>query len=125
MNRKMLAKIIPTFGEGFKEDANLDVVLSLSHDEFLKGWPDAKRSTIQIDKKGMLRLSLNMAMGINFQKENGEWERDRNIYATLEFKMLTYQGFESYGVKYGAQPKTLEMTKMKILDKDGKEQENE
>lgn len=125
MNRKMLAQVIPTFGEEFSEDSNIDVVLSLSHNEFLKGVPDSKRGGFQIDKKGNVKITVNAAMGINFEKDNGEWERARNIYMTFEYKFRAYVGWESYGTKFGFAPKTLEVTKMRILNKEGKEEENE
>ena len=56
MTTSLLSKVIPSFAEEFGKKRNLDIMFTPSHSRFLKAFPDAKRSSVYIDKNGNFKV---------------------------------------------------------------------
>ena len=56
MTTSLISKILPTFTEEFGKKRNLDIMFTPSHNRFLNAFPEAKRSSVYIDKNGNWKI---------------------------------------------------------------------
>lgn len=63
----LVSKFIPSITDEFGKGKKMDAMFTFSHNRFLKGFPDAKRSTVLIDKNGNMKVSMNFQVWLNVE----------------------------------------------------------
>jgi len=88
-----------------------------------KQLPETKVSGFQMDKNGNLRFVLNGSVTLLVQKERNTWEEARSIFAsvTAKGKVVTKEISETEKVMV-IFPKALELTSLKIFNKEEESQ---
>ena len=71
MNTGILAKVLPSIKEDYGDDKNIDIVLTPSHAEFKKGFPNSDISQFQMDKDGNWKISLNLFAKLRVEMSPG------------------------------------------------------
>lgn len=97
--------------------------MSMSHSLIAKKIPDSKVSGFQMDKNGNFRFVLNGSVTLLVQKSRNEWEEARSIFASIVAKgkviMKEISETEKVMVVF---PKALELSSIKIFNKEEEEQ---
>merc|ERR1712038_1321346 len=91
----------------------------MSHSLIAKKLPETKVSGFQMDKNGNFRFILNGSVTLLVQKKKNEWEEARSIYAsiTAKGKVITKELSETEKAMV-IFPKALELSNLKIFNKE-------
>jgi hypothetical protein len=125
----MIGKALPDIGEKY-DNQQVDIIFfGISHNWFTKGIPKAKVSSVTIDKKGGIKLTLNIPATLEVKnKAKGKgwfndmdghehWQPARNFYITLVVKIGVTQKDDVFGFSL----KKAEMTNLIVMKPVGKE----
>jgi len=83
MKTGVLGKIIPSISDQYGEDTQLDVMITMNHEVFVDGVPDAEPIGIYFDKNNQVRIVLNVHIDLRLDHSG---ESIRHIYTTLTVK---------------------------------------
>ena len=89
MTTNTIGKGLPSFLEEYGADKRVDLSITTAHNLFVDGIPGAKMSALSFEKKGIVKLEINLAMalGIERETESWEWEKSRDMYSTLTVRL--------------------------------------
>lgn len=123
MNTDALGLVLPEILQEYKSGLAVDFYASMSHSLIAKQLPETKVSGFQMDKNGNLRFVLNGSVTLLVQKERNTWEEARSIFAsvTAKGKVVTKEISETEKVMV-IFPKALELTSLKIFNKEEESQ---
>lgn len=109
--------------EEYEKGLGVDFYLSMSHSLIAAKIPDSKVSGFQMDKNGNFRFVLNGSATVLVQKKRNEWEEARSVFASIiaKGKVVMKEISETEKVMV-VLPKALEMSSLKIFNKDEEEQ---
>jgi len=66
MKTGVLGKIIPSISDQYGEDTQLDVMITMNHEVFIDGVPDAEPIGIYFDKNNQVRIVLNVHIDLKW-----------------------------------------------------------
>ena len=123
MTTDALGLVLPQIVEEYERGLDIDFYLSMSHSLIAAKIPDSKVSGFQMDKNGNFRFVLNGSATVLVQKKRNEWEEARSVFASIiaKGKVVMKEVSETEKVMV-VLPKALEMSSLKIFNKDEEEQ---
>ena len=119
MNTDNIGMALPEILEEYDRGLAADFYMSMSHSLIAKKLPETKVSGFQMDKNGNFRFILNGSVTLLVQKKKNEWEEARSIYAsiTAKGKVITKELSETEKAMV-VFPKALELSSLKIFNKE-------